>query len=251
MEKRADFYSRTEKLLGSEAVKLLDEAVVTVIGIGGVGSYSVEGLVRCGIGNLRLADPDVITESNLNRQVHALCSTLGKPKVFAMKERAEDINPDIRIKIFPEACRKDNFRSIAEGSDYIIDACDMVTAKLEIIEAAGEAGIPLISCMGTAGRLTGDFVIGDISGSHTCPLARTIRKELRQRNILNGVEVLFSPSPPEKIFPGKNIESGGNFLGSVSFVPSVAGMMLCGHVVRRLVSEVTEKNNGSFSIKEE
>ena len=191
-------FSRTEMILGPEAVKKLEASKVAVFGIGGVGGHAAEALVRSGVGSLTFVDYDRVTLSNLNRQIIALHSTLGMYKVDAMKERALDINPrasiDARRCFFlPETQEEFDFR----GYDYVVDAVDNVTAKLLIIRGAREAGVPVISAMGAGNKLRPDlFKVASIEETSVCPLARVMRRELRKLGI-SGVKVVFSTEQPK------------------------------------------------------
>ncbi len=228
-------FLRQEMLLGEEAQTRLRQAHVAVFGVGGVGSYACEGLVRAGIGRLTLVDSDVVSVTNLNRQLCALRSTVGLPKAEVMAARARDINPDCEARalvgLYTEA---DKERFFADY-DYIVDAIDLVSAKLSLIQTALERGIPIISAMGTGNKLDpAQFRIEDISRTQACPLARVVRRELRSRGIEHHT-VLWSPEPArtpaalEAPPPGRR-----SIPGSVSWVPSVAGLMLAGHVIRAL-----------------
>lgn len=232
-------FGRTELVVGNEAMERLKGAAIAVFGIGGVGSYAAEALVRSGIGKIMLVDDDVVAESNINRQLIALTSTIGKQKTAVMKERALDINPNIIIDERPlrfDDSTADQFDF--SGYDYIIDAIDSVTSKILLISMAKEAGVPIICSMGTGNKLHADsFRIDDISKTSVCPLARVMRRELKKRGI-EGVKVLYSTEvaiapkeeSAEELLPGKH-----RVTGSVAFVPSVAGLMLAGEVVRNII----------------
>lgn len=231
-------FCRAELVLGREAMERLERASVAVFGIGGVGSYAAEALARSGIGRLMLVDDDTIAESNINRQLIALSSTVGRQKALVMKERAMDINPAIKVDARPmrfDQSTADQFDF--SGYDYIIDAIDSVTSKILLVSCAKEAGVPVICSMGTGNKLHVDtFRIDDISNTSVCPLARVMRRELKKRGI-EGVKVLYSVEPvitpreetDEELLPGKH-----RITGSVSFVPSVAGLMLAGEVIRHI-----------------
>lgn len=223
-------------LLGADAMERLKRASVAVFGVGGVGGFAAEGIVRSGIGSITLVDDDVVEESNLNRQIIALTSTIGRPKASLMAERARDINPDVTVD--ERVMRYDE--STAESFDltkydYIVDAIDSVTSKLILIERARAAGVPIISCMGAGNKLDpAALQVADISETSVCPLARTMRRELRKRGIERGVKVVYSREPAifpedcgEKAPPGKR-----RVTGSTAFVPSVAGMIIAGAVVK-------------------
>lgn len=218
-------FSRTELLLGKEAVKSLGNKRVAIFGIGGVGGFVCEALVRSGIGHFDLIDKDVVSRSNLNRQIIATISSIGRYKVDVMKERMLDINPDVDVNVhncfyLPENASDFNFSDY----DYVVDAVDTVTAKISIIVKAKEAGVHVISSMGAANKLNPEkFKVADIYKTSVCPLARVMRRELKKRNI-DSLKVVYSDE--------EAISSGG--LGSVAFVPSVAGLILAGQVIKDL-----------------
>lgn len=230
-------FIRSMMLLGEESGEKLAQSAVLLCGVGGVGSYTAEGLARAGVGRIGLVDHDRVALSNCNRQLIALRSTLGQLKVQAAARRIQDINPDCRTECFdlfygPETCQKIDLSRY----DYIVDAADTVTAKLLLIQRAKEAGVPIVSCMGTGNKLDPSrFRITDISKTSVCPLARVMRRELKRRGV-DHVDVLWSDEPPltplslgpEEDRPGKQTP------GSLPFVPSVAGLMIAGHVVLRL-----------------
>ena len=229
--------ARTRILLG-DGVDKLHCATVAVFGLGGVGGYVVEALARCGVGRLILVDHDTISLTNINRQLLALHSTLGMSKAQAAAQRVADINPHINVEpldLFfgPETAGRFDFSSY----DYVVDAVDTVTAKLLLISQAKAADCPIISCMGTGNKLDpGKFQIADISKTSVCPLARIMRKECAKRGLKN-VKVLFSTEDP---LPGGQPDSEmpegrRSVPGSVAFVPSVAGLMIAGQVVKDLV----------------
>lgn len=247
----ADLYDRTRMLIGQEGIAALKNAHVCIAGIGGVGSYAAEALARAGVGTLTLLDNDVVDVTNLNRQIHATAHTIGQPKVTAMAERIGAINPDITVHTIQAFLLGDNIGVLGDAQyDYIIDAVDTVTAKLALVLYAKERQIPVISSMGTANKLDATkFEITDISKTHTCPLARVMRKELRDRGIANGVEVLYSTAKPiavkpvetrpTEVKPGEettNADGERRPPGSISYVPSVAGLLLAGHVIQKLLA---------------
>lgn len=230
-------FIREESLLGTEAMARLSAGHVAVFGLGGVGSWAVEALVRGGVGTLTLVDFDTVSESNLNRQLFALTSTLGRPKALVAAERAKDINPGIRVFPKVERYAAETRESLLSGEfDYILDAIDIVTSKLDLIQSAHALGIPIVSCLGTGNRLSAEgFRISDISETRDDPLARVMRKELRKRGILH-TPVLWSPgaaaSPADT---GEAPPQGRRSIpGSVSWVPSSAGLALAGFVIRAL-----------------
>lgn len=220
-------FSRTEILLGKEAVEKLQSAHVAVFGVGGVGGYVVEALARSGIGTLTLIDNDKVSLSNINRQIIALHSTIGKYKTEVAKARIADINPNANVHtrelfVLPETIEEIDF----SGFDYVVDAIDTVSGKLAIIQSAKEKNIPVISAMGAGNKLNATaFCVKDISKTSGCPLARVMRRELKKRNIEN-VKVVYSEEEPKKSEEG--------IVGSVAFVPSVAGLIVAGEVIKDL-----------------
>ncbi len=230
-------FLRTEMMLGPAAMERLWKSHVAVFGLGGVGSWAVEALARSGVGALTLVDHDEVGLTNLNRQLGALHSTLGKPKAEALAERVRDISPDCRVT--PLVARYDGEHREAFFSvryDYIVDAIDLVSCKLDLIQTALDRGIPILSALGTGNKLDpGQFRISDISRTEGCPLARVVRKELRARGILHH-RVLWSPERPavtdqsgEAPPPGRR-----SVPASVAWVPSVAGLMMAGDVIMTL-----------------
>lgn len=227
-------FSRTEVLIGKDSLEKLKNAKVAIFGIGGVGSYVLEGLVRAGVGNFVLVDKDDVDITNINRQIIATTSTIGKPKVEVAKSRALDINPDINIQIYKEFFTPETKGIVDKSLTYIVDAVDNVTAKIELAVRADKLNIPIISSMGTGNKLDNTkFEITDISKTSVCPLAKVIRKELRKRNIKK-LKVVYSKEEPIKV---KNIDTKTckNTPGSVSFVPSVAGLTIAGEIVRDIL----------------
>jgi tRNA A37 threonylcarbamoyladenosine dehydratase len=226
-------------LIGKENVERLAGKCVMVVGLGGVGSFAVEALTRSGIGHLILIDGDSISVSNLNRQLFALCSTLGQFKTEVAKARIHDIAPACKVTLYTQWITPDNISSFLQDSpDYIIDAIDQVDAKVALLVEAAKNRLPILSVMGTGNQVTAEhFCIADISKTHNCPLARSVRMHLRKAGIEKGLKVLYSPGP--KIKPEQEFESlpGRRALGSISFVPSVAGMLAAGEVVRELMKQ--------------
>lgn len=220
-------FDRTIALIGPEELAKLGQKKVAVFGLGGVGSFAVEALARVGIGQLLLVDKDTIDLSNLNRQLYALHSTIGKAKVDLARQRCLDINPDLKIEIYQEFYRQPG-QIYLRDCDYIVDAIDNVTGKLTLIEEAKKLDIPIISSMGTGNKLDNtQFVVGDIAQTQMCPLAKVIRKELKIRGI-KGVKVVYSTARPviKKQVPA-----------SISFVPPVAGFLLAGQVIQDLIGQ--------------
>lgn len=233
----ADRYDRTRMLIGQEGIDRLQAAHVVVAGVGGVGSFAAEALARAGVGALTLIDNDVVDITNLNRQIHATMQTVGQPKVQVMAERLAAVAPELQVHQKQAFLLADNTAEVLGEVhyDYIIDAVDTVTAKLALIQYALERDIPVISSMGTANKLDATkFEVTDISKTHTCPLARVMRKELRDRGIASGVEVLYSTALP--IAPTTVTETGKKPVpGSIAYVPSTAGLLLAGHVIQKLL----------------
>lgn len=231
-------YIRQAMLLGESAVEKLHQKHVAVFGIGGVGSFCAEALARAGIGSLTLIDDDVVSVSNLNRQLVALHSTVGQSKAQVMADRILDINPNCAVTVLPiryEADTRDAF--FCRPIDYIADAIDSVTCKIDLIQTALNRNVPIISSMGTGNKLDPtQFEITDISKTSGCPLARVMRKELRDRGILHHT-VLYSTEPAIK--PQFNLQECGkrSVPGSVAWVPSCAGLMIAGYIVGKLLEE--------------
>jgi len=232
-------FLRTRMLLGTEALERLQKARVAVFGIGGVGGYTVEALARSGVGQLDLIDSDVVSVSNINRQILATHSTVGLPKVEAARRRILDINPNCIVRMHqvfytPETADQFDFSKY----DYVVDAIDTVTGKLQLVQRATEAEIPIICCMGTGNKLDASaFEVSDISKTSMCPLARIMRKELKKRGISH-VKVVYSQE--EALTPAvdpEELERTGKrqIPGSTAFVPGAAGLLLAGEVVRDLI----------------
>ena len=229
-------FLRTQMLLGTEALARLQKARVAVFGVGGVGGYTVEALARSGVGQLDLIDNDAVSVSNINRQILATHSTVGMPKVEAAKARILDINPSSVVRTYqifytPETADQFDFTQY----DYIVDAIDTVTGKLQLVQRAYEAGTPIICCMGTGNKLDASaFQVADISKTSMCPLARIMRKELSKRGIKH-LKVVYSQE--EALSPtGWEEEAAAlgkrQIPGSVAFVPGAAGLILAGEVIK-------------------
>ncbi|MEZ3497390.1 MAG: tRNA threonylcarbamoyladenosine dehydratase [Lachnospiraceae bacterium] len=230
--------SRTRLLLGDANMRLLRNAHVAVFGVGGVGGYVCEALARCGVGSLDLIDSDTVSVSNLNRQILALHSTVGRDKTEVMCERIADIDSSVQVrtyKIFftPENASDFDFSQYT----YVVDAIDTVSGKIALAEHCHEANVPLISSMGAGNKLHPElFEIADIYETSVCPLARVMRTELRKRGIPK-LKVVYSKEIPQKPADGKVPESRGRHLpGSISFTPSAAGLILAGAVVRDILN---------------
>ena len=232
-------FCRTALLLGKDGVERLSQAKVAIFGVGGVGSYCVEALARAGIGTLILFDSDRIAVSNINRQLIALHSTVGMLKTEVAARRIADINPDCRVIQYPVFfLPEDAAQYDLSGCSYIVDAVDTVAAKLSIIQLAMEKDIPVISCMGAGNKLDPTrFEVADISHTSVCPLARVMRRELKKRGIehckvVYSQEPALSPAVPDEQLPDGS--SRRAIPGSVSFVPSAAGLILAGEVIKDL-----------------
>ena len=224
-------FTRTEMMLGAEAVRRLNSARVAVFGIGGVGGYAVEALARAGVGEIHLYDSDRVSVTNINRQIIALHSTVGRLKTEVMKERIADINPSARVMSFPIFYGDETADSIDLSQyDYIIDAIDTVRSKLLLITRAKAASIPIISSMGAGNKLDPTrFEVEDIYKTSVCPLARAIRAELKKRGITS-LKTVYSKEPPVSLRAGERTP------GSLSFVPSAVGLILAGEVIKDIAA---------------
>ena len=229
---KEEWKSRTELLIGKDNIQKLANSKVIVYAIGGVGSFVVEGLVRAGVENIILVDNDVISPSNLNRQIHATITNIGKLKVDCMKDRILSINPNVNVEIYiPQDIEEGEETLIDNVIDYVVDAVDTTTTKLKLIQRAKEKQVPIISCMGTGNKLDPTkFEIADIYKTSVCPLAKVMRKELKKRGI-NDLKVLYSKEEPIK----HDVES--RTPASISFVPSVAGMIIAGEVIKDIIKK--------------
>lgn len=226
-------FSRTELLIGKEGLSKLKNSKVAIFGIGGVGSFVVEALARAGVHNFVLVDKDVVSISNINRQLIATYDTIGKAKVEVSKQRILSINPNAHIEAYEEFFLPGNSNILDNSITYIVDCIDTVTAKIELVMQAQELNIPIISSMGTGNKLDPTkFEITDIYKTQVCPLAKVMRKELKARNIKH-LKVLYSREEPIKT--GAISENGKAIPGSISFVPSVAGLIIAGEVVKDLI----------------
>ncbi len=233
-------FSRTAMLIGKEGMQRLKNAHVAVFGLGGVGSYSAEALARAGVGELTLIDDDTVSLSNINRQLYALHSTVGMLKTDAAAARVEDINPDCSVTTIPRFYLPENGKEFFDVQyDYIIDAVDTVSAKIDIAVRAHGMGIPLISSMGTGNKLHPElFEVADIYETSVCPLCRVMRKELRARRVPE-LKVIYSRENPRA--PLSEFRSDSctkvNTPSSIAFVPAAAGLLLAGEVIRALYGE--------------
>lgn len=228
--KPVERFTRTALVVGNEALHRLAQMKVAVFGVGGVGGAVCEALARSGIGTLVLVDYDVVDITNINRQIVALESTIGLPKVEVMAERIRQINPNCRVipmRQFYEPGRADEF--LTPDLDYVVDAIDSVSSKVDLLVQCHSRKIPVVSAMGAGNKLDPTQLrIVDISETHTCPLARVVRLGLRERGIHCGIRVVFSPEPPTRVTPGRTP-------GSTAFVPPAAGLALASWVVRDLL----------------
>lgn len=227
-------FNRTAMLIGEDNVEKLSHASVALFGLGGVGSYCAEALARCGIGKIMIVDCDVVSRSNINRQLCALQSTVGRYKTEVVAERLLDINPDLKLDARCERLTPDNIDTFdLEGYDYIIDAIDTVSAKLALAEKAQALGIPMISSMGTGNKTDPSaLTVSDISKTSVCPLARVMRRELKKRGIYK-LKVIFSTEEPKT--PAQN-EGKKATPASIAFVPSVAGLLAASEAVKEILS---------------
>ncbi|NMA82362.1 MAG: tRNA threonylcarbamoyladenosine dehydratase [Epulopiscium sp.] len=238
----AHAFSRTELLLGQEAMERLYKSKVAIFGIGGVGSFIAEGLVRSGIGHFILVDHDVIDVTNINRQIHANTITIGQPKVEAMKERMLQINPKVEVETYQTFFLPEDKTIPWDGLDYVIDAIDTVTGKIALIEKALEIKTSIISCLGAGNKLDPtQLEVADIYETSICPLAKVMRKELKKRGV-SELKVVYSKETPLKPFDTEltlkpeNRKGSRQAPGSNSFVPPVAGLIIAGEVIRELIN---------------
>ena len=232
-----NFTTRTSFLVGDDGIKKLNNSNIIVFGVGGVGSFTVEALARAGVGNITIVDFDDVDITNINRQIPALHSTVGRYKVDVMEERILDINPNINIKKIRSLYNKDTSDEIlTERYDYVVDAIDMVSSKIHLIETCEKKGLKIISYMGMGNKLDPTkIVVTDIHKTSTCPLAKVMRKELRDRGIKK-LKVVYSTEQPielkKKVMNGRKVTPG-----SVSFVPSVGGLIIASVIVNELLGQ--------------
>jgi len=247
-----ELFVRTELLIGEEAISTLSKSKVVVFGVGGVGSFVVEALVRAGVGKLVLVDNDTVAESNINRQIIATTKTIGRPKVEIAKERVLEINPECEVTIFQTFVNESNISDIVtENVDYVVDAIDTVSSKIALVIYCKEHNIKIISSMGTGNKLDPtQFRIADLSKTKVCPLAKVMRCELRKRGV-DKLKVLFSEEEPRKPMISEETKAAEAAVnkddgvirvtkrqtpGSISFVPPVAGMIIGGEVIKDLIN---------------
>ena len=228
-------FSRTELLIGKEGIDRLKQKKVAVIGIGGVGSWVAEALTRAGVSNIVIVDPDTVATTDINRQILALHSTIGLPKVEVMKKRLLDINPKLHISAIDDyfdTCSSE--RILCGDLDYVIDAIDTMGPKVHLIYRCKELGIPVISAMGAGNKLDPtEFKIADLSKTSVCPVARIMRRELRKLGVESGVKVVYSEEPPKRYAKGER--SNTDIPGSISFVPPTMALIMAGEVIRELL----------------
>ncbi len=245
-------FSRTEMVIGTEGLERLKNSKIVILGVGGVGSFVAEGLARSGVGHLILCDDDDVCLTNINRQIHATRRTVGKSKVEVMRDRIKEINPLAIVDIHPYLYNAESAEKIIPDTcDYVVDAIDMVSAKIDVVVRCNKSGIPIISSMGTGNKLNPAMLeVSDIHKTSMCPLARVMRKELKKRNV-NKLKVVYSkeePISPHKISgdcttdcicPNKDrtCVERRSIPGSVSFVPSVAGLIIASEIVKDIISE--------------
>ncbi len=229
-------FSRTKLLIGEDGLEGLKNSKVAIFGLGGVGSYVVEGLARAGIGNFIIVDNDVVSLSNINRQIIALHDTIGRPKVEVCKERILKINPNANVETHQDFFTKECKELFDNTVDYIVDAVDTVSAKIELAVRANKLNIPIMSCMGTGNKLNPTkFEVTDIYKTSVCPLAKVMRKELRKRNIPK-LKVVYSKEEPIKPDGTPQEDTDKRCVpGSISFVPSVAGLIIAGEVIKDIL----------------
>ena len=226
--------SRTEILIGNENIKKIEKYKVIIYGIGGVGSFATEALARAGVGHLILVDKDVISVSNINRQIHSNINTVGRSKVKVMKERILEINPNAIVETYENY--EDEEMLIDNSISYVIDAVDTIKTKLKLITRANEVNVPVISAMGSGNKLDPTkFEVTDIYKTSVCPLAKIMRKELKKRNIKK-LKVVYSKEEPKKISTENSKEEINRVIGSISFVPSVSGLILAGEVIKDIIN---------------
>ncbi|HID0799925.1 TPA: tRNA threonylcarbamoyladenosine dehydratase [Clostridium botulinum] len=231
-----NWLQRTEFLIGKEAIEKLNKSKIVVLGVGGVGSFVIEALVRSGVGNITIVDNDTIDITNINRQIHANLNTVGKSKVEVMKERILSINPNCNVKIHEEFINKDNISElVAKDTDYVVDAIDTASSKILSIVWCNKNNINIISSMGTANKLHPTKLrIADIYDTKVCPLVKIMRYELRKRNI-KSLKVLYSEETPIKNNNRPLNDKGRPTPASIAFVPPCAGLIIAGEVVRDII----------------
>lgn len=235
----SEIFSRTALLLGDSGLARLAASRVVMFGVGGVGSYAAEALVRAGIGQITLVDSDTVHSSNINRQLHALTTTVGQPKVTVMAERLLQINPGLQITPQQMLVTPDNVSGLLEpGYDLVLDAIDTFSAKLALVQRCLETGVPVISSMGAAGKLDPTRIkIADVADSHGCRLARKLRKELRRSGVASGVTVVYSDEPcnTKQVGVASPGDDARRPLGSISYLPATFGLFMASEAIKRLL----------------
>lgn len=228
-----NFFSRTEMLIGSEGLNVLSQSEVAVFGIGGVGSYTVEALARSGVGSIVMIDGDYIDKTNINRQIHANIHTIGLSKVHAMKNRILSINPNMKVEIYHMEYNNQTSQILLNSTyDYVVDAIDTISAKIDLVVRCKEMGIPVISSMGAGNKMDPTaFEVTDIFNTHTDPIARIMRSQLRKRNIDN-LKVVWSDEQPMK---GQSSRRQ-RVPASIAFVPATVGLIMAGQVIKDLIN---------------
>lgn len=233
-------FQRTELLIGQEAVEKLKKSKVAVFGVGGVGSFAVEALARCAVGTLVLVDKDDVCITNINRQIHATIKTVGKPKVDVMAERIKEINPDCNVITYKAFYNKETANELLKDDyDYVIDAIDTVSSKIDLVVRCKEKNIPIISSMGAGNKLDPTkFEVADIYKTSVCPLAKVMRTELKKLGVKD-LKVVYSKEQPIKVNVNEklNLSQRKQIPASISFVPSVVGLIIAGEVIKDLIKK--------------
>lgn len=255
------WFARTEQLLGVEGFERLSNARVAVFGLGGVGGYACEALARAGIGHLRIVDHDVVNPTNLNRQLLALRSTLGQPKVEVMKARILDINPECDVDARRIFINNETFEELfLPKVDVVVDAIDSLNSKTGLIEAAFQRGLPVVSSLGAGGRMDGGQIhCGDLFESYNCPLASKLRQRLRRRGIDSGIRGVYSvetslntlPHDPRDVDKHEGPSRSRTPLGTISYMPALFGLRAAQEVIRILLGEISKENQPSVEEKKE
>ncbi|MCW3788948.1 tRNA threonylcarbamoyladenosine dehydratase [Plebeiibacterium sediminum] len=239
-----DWLERTELLLGSEKLEDLSNKHVMVVGLGGVGAYAAELIARAGVGNMTIVDGDIINESNRNRQLPALISTLGKSKAEVMGQRLKDINSNLQVKVIDSFMDEEGFKTLLSNSfDYVVDAIDTLAPKVALIKEAFENQIPIVSSMGAGGKFDPSKIeICDISKSKYCNLARMVRKRLHKLGIRKGIPVVYSYEgvPREYIIKTEGERNKKTTVGTISYMPPIFGCFIASKVIRDLVGDLEQ-----------
>lgn len=230
-------FSRTELLIGNEAIEMLKNSKVAVFGVGGVGGYTVEALARSGVGSITVVDNDTVSVTNINRQIIALTDTVGQNKVDVIEDRIKKINPACRVEKYNLFYTKDNAQSFDFSQyDYIVDAIDTVSSKIQLIEQAQASGTAIISSMGAGNKMNAAaFEVSDIYKTSVCPLAKVMRRELKKRGVKKLKVVYSKEEPLIPLSSDENIQGRRQIPGSMAFVPSVAGLIIAGEVIKDLI----------------